>query len=155
MINIVHWKNVVGKDKLDTFTGIQMAVTLGESKGIDELETLNRAIKSGKATEDDIEMWREKRRLMRKCGYEYDGKIIRWHGWYVAVVEKGELRFRGTANDLRIFIPMNEYLEWLKGQDTGEPKQYNVTSVINRTMRDIEKPKVRADIDDTFVEERE
>lgn len=51
------------------------------------------------------------------------------------------------------YISMQKWIDWYKGYDVTDEKIYNVQSLINRTTRDISKPKARADIDDVFVEE--
>lgn len=156
MIQIVHWKDVIGKEKLDKFTNIQKGVTIAAAKGIDETEALSRA----KVAPQDIEMWQEKRQMIRRCGYEYIGKkITRIHGWYIPVVEGGELYFRGTADPARReFITMNAYLNWLKTDESQEgiKKQYNITPLVKRTAREMEKDQVKLEAEyygDEFVPE--
>lgn len=145
MIYIVHWRDVVGKDNLTKFKNIQIGVTLACQKNPfsekAQAEALKKAMQGGKINDADIEMWEKKRYAIKRCGYELDGRSIKWHGWYMPVVEGGELYFRGTADPLkRQFISMNQYLEWLNAHgEEGPVKQYNVKSVINRTARQMEK----------------
>ena len=157
MIHMVKWQDVVGKDKLNTFTAIQLAVTDGVNKQIDEDTTLDKIVKSGKANQADVDMWKDKRHMMRRCGYEeYDKKSIRFHGWYQSVIDHGELMFKGTANpDQTLYISMDAYLKWLRNTDTGEVKQYSVKSVVNRTGRELGRDHARyeKEWDETFVEE--
>jgi len=166
MINIVHWKDVVGKNNIEKFISIQIGVTLACQKNPNsdraELEALKKAISSGKITEDDVEMWHKKRHSMRVCGYEkYDSKSIYWHGWSSPKIVNGELQFvinttQKYPESHIEFITMNEWIEFENGMQIGEKKQYNVTSIVKQTgwkMQHETKP--RADIDDTFVKEEE
>jgi hypothetical protein len=157
-VYMVRWQDVVGKDNLDKFTAMQKGVTYAEQKNISEEEALSKALKGG-MSEEDIQMWRKKRQMLRHCGYELDDKITRIHGWYRAKLNSnGQLVWymdTTTRNPKPFieYISMQAWLDWYKGYDVTDTKVYNVQSVINRTTREISKPKERADIDDVFVEE--
>lgn len=159
-IYMVRWQDVVGKDNLDKFVAIQKGVLLSAQKGIDEADALSKAVKGG-MSEDDIQMWRNKRQMLRHSGYELDGKITIIHGWYRAKLNSnGQLVWymdTTTRNPKPFieYISMQAWLDWYKGYDVTDEKVYNVQSVINRTTREISKPKARADIDDVFVKEGE
>lgn len=143
MIYIVHWRDCIGKDNLSKFKAIQIGVTLACQQNPNSEKAQADAIKkaSGKITDADVEMWQKKRHQMKKCGYELDGRSIKWHGWFMPVVEGGELYFRGTADPTRRqFISMNQYLEWLNAHgEEGPVKTYNVKAVVNKTAREMER----------------
>jgi hypothetical protein len=157
-VYMVRWQDVVGKDNLDKFTAMQKGVNYAEQKNISEEEALSKALKGG-MSEDDIQMWRNKRQMLRHSGYELDGKITIIHGWYRARLNnKGQLEWymdttlRNPTPYIE-YISMQKWLDWYRGYDVTDEKVYNVQSLINRTTRDISKPKARADIDDVFVKE--
>ncbi len=148
---MVKWSDVVGKANIDKFVAIQTGLLLAMQKGKSEQEALN------SVNQDDLSMWRTKRALLRKCGYEYDDKILIMHGWGMAKLEQGDLVWymdttHRNPKPYVEYISMSAYLDWLKTEDTGEPRQYNVTSMVKKVSREIQKPKERADID--FPEER-
>jgi len=165
MINIVPWKQVIGKDHIDKFISIQMGVTLACEKNRNndraQQEALNKAVSSGKITDADVEMWRKKRYAMRVCGYEpFDRKSIYFHGWHSPRIVNGELHFAIDTtqkfNEPHIeYITMNDWIEFSNGMELGEKKQYNVTSLTKQTgWKMAHETKPRADIDPDFPEER-
>jgi hypothetical protein len=155
---MVHWQEAVGKDNLDKFIAIQKGVLISAQKSIGEDEALSKAIKGG-MSEDDIQMWRNKRQMLRRCGYEQDGPIFRFHGWYRARMNhSGQLEWyidpsQSNPTPFIEYISMQKWLDWLKGHDEPENKTYNAQGMVNRVVREIGKPKPRADIDADFPEE--
>ncbi|MFA5307757.1 MAG: hypothetical protein WC365_09970, partial [Candidatus Babeliales bacterium] len=117
------------------------------------------AVASGKISEADVDMWHKKRHSMRICGYErFDKKSIYWHGWYAPRIVNSELRFAidttQTHQEPNVeYISMNEWIEFERGMELGEKKEYNVTSLAKKTGYAMQKEKPRADIDNDFVRE--
>ena len=128
-MKIVHWRDIVGEDNLDTFIKIQKAVTFAERSGQTETDVFARM----KDREDDIEMWKSKRRLMRVCGYDTQGKRV---GWYKAYIDGGELKIKTTAPEGRVYIPLSDYLDMkrLRQQDADEADYYGETQKLIKDL---------------------
>ena len=129
MTQIVHWKNIVGEDNLDTFTKMQKAIIFAERSGQTEADVFAKM----KDREDDIAMWKEKRSLMRFCGYDAHGKRI---GWYKAYLDGGELKFKTTAHEGRVYVSLSKFLDMkrLRQQDADEADYYGETQKIIKEL---------------------
>jgi len=107
MTYIVHWKDVVGKEHLETFIKVERAIIAAQRMQIqDPVEVVRKKLNDDEA----MEMWAEKRRYMRKCGYEVNNKIVKWHGWYDSYLDRDELKFKTTAPPGREYISLNSFL---------------------------------------------
>jgi len=150
MTYIVHWKDVVGKEHLETFIKVERAIIAAQRMQIqDPVEVVRKKLNDDEA----MEMWAEKRRYMRKCGYEVDGKIIRWLGWYTSYLESGEVKFKTTADRNRKYISMNEFLEFKRNYDHAalENDYYHGQENIKQLVNSIKKH----EFDDVFIPEEE
>jgi len=129
MTQIVHWKNIVGEDNLDTFTKMQKAIIFAERSGQTEADVFAKM----KDREDDIEMWKTKRRLMRFCGYDGQNKHVGWHKGYL---DGAELKFMSTAPDGRIYIPLPKFMEMKhqRQQDADEADYYGETQKLIKDL---------------------
>jgi len=148
---MVRPSDVIGKANIDKFTAIQKGLLISIAKGMSGTQALNGL------SPDDTKMYKEQLFKLDRCGYEYDDVILIFHGWKSFLVH-GELTWymdttHRNPKPYVEYISMSAYLDWLKVEDTGEPKQYNVSSMVKHVGREIQKPKARVDID--FPEERE
>lgn len=111
MINLVYWKDVVGKKFLEEFVKATKGIILARKNDQPESVVLNKLSLEGQ------DKYRMKRNQMRKCGYEgkKDTSNILWHGWYSSYIENGELRFLCTVpKEERKYIALPTFLEWKK-----------------------------------------
>lgn len=119
MIYIVHWKDVVGPKTLDAFLRVQKELLRKDSP-----DTID------KFSADIAAMYRTKRLMMRRCGYEQIGPIVHWYGWFDAYEEgfgdRAEIKFRTTAPPHREYISLSQWMEWFTGaeQDAYERQYY-------------------------------
>lgn len=133
MTQIVHWKDIVGKDFLNEFEKITRSILSAHNVGRPESDVL------GKLDASVQEKYEMKRDLMRKCGYEIRGKyLFSWHGWYTSCLERGELRFKTTAHpDGRKYISITTFLDWKKGYDLDQAvEEYYDTKDIQKVADD-------------------
>jgi len=129
MTQIVHWKEIVSDDNLDTFAKIQKAIIFAERNGQTELDVFAKM----KDREDDIEMWKNKRRLMRHCGYDGQGRKC---GWLKAYFEGNELKFLTTAHEGRVYITLSSFLDMKRErqQDADEADYYGETQKLIKDL---------------------
>ena len=129
MTQIVRWKEIVGEENIDTFTKIQKAILYAERNG----QTENDVFAKMKDRQDDIDMWRTKRRLMRFCGYGGMGKHV---GWYSAYIDGNELKFKSTAPENRTYIPLSKYLDLKQKwqQEADEADYYGETQKLIKDL---------------------
>ena len=160
MTQIVHWKNIVGEDNLDTFTKMQKAIIFAERSGQTEADVFVKM----KDREDNVEMWKTKRKLMRFCGYDNKGKKV---GWFKAVLDGNELKFLTTAHEGRVYITLSSFLDMKRErqQDADEADYYGETQKLIKDLAHTKPtngtgqktcrvtPKRRADLDGFTHEE--
>jgi len=129
MTQIIHWKGIVGEENIDTFTKIQKAIIFAERNR----QTENDVFAKMKDREDDIEMWKTKRRLMRFCGYDGDNKKL---GWYRGYIDGNELKFSTTATPDRKYISLPHFLDMKKQlqQDADEADYYGETQKLIKDL---------------------
>jgi hypothetical protein len=123
---------------------IQKGICIAKLKGMDEEEALKRA----NLSQDDFDMWQQKRFFIGKCGFELDDKITRWHGWYKSYLEGNEVKFMTTAPaEKRNYIPLDAWLNWLKEaeQESIEDEYYNTAGMVNKVSRHVWTPSKRRD----------
>jgi len=154
--HIVHWRDVVGEKNIDDFIKIEKAVIFASRTGISDPVAYVRK----KLNSDEIfEMWQAKRYLMRKCGYEVNNKIVKWHGWYDSYLDRDELKFKTTAPPGREYISLNSFLEFKREyeQEVLEDSYYANKHAADEYIRSVtEKEHKRKDIygnDDVFIPE--
>ena len=136
MTQIVHWKNIVGEDNLDTFTKMQKAIIFAERSGQTEADVFAKM----KDRQDDIEMWKTKRRLMRFCGYAGMGKHV---GWYRAYIDGNELKFMTTAGSDRVYISLSKFMDMKRQQqqEADEADYYGETQKLIKDLTGIKMKK--------------
>lgn len=129
MTQIVHWKNIVGEDNLDTFTKMQKAIIFAERNNQSEIDVFAKM----KDREDDIEMWKTKRRLMRFCGYDGDNKKL---GWFKAYIDGDEFKFMTTAEPGRVYISLSDFMDMKRQrqQDADEADYYGETQKLIKDL---------------------
>lgn len=97
MIRIVYWKNIVGRDFMGQFSDIERMIENERKIGI-ETSQITAKVKK-KMGDEVVDKWAKKRSRMRFCGFE---TIDRQHfrtGWYDAVWEGGDLKFRFSSRE--------------------------------------------------------
>jgi len=129
MTQIVHWKNIVGEDNLDTFTKMQKAIIFAERSGQTEADVFVKM----KDREDNVEMWKTKRKLMRFCGYDNKGEKV---GWFKAVLDGNELKFLTTAHEGRVYITLSSFLDMKRErqQDADKADYYGETQKLIKDL---------------------
>ncbi len=128
MTQIVRWQEIVGEDNLDTFVKIQKAIVYAERVG----QTEDDVFAKMKDRQEDIEMWKTKRRLMRFCGYDGDNKKL---GWYRAYIDGNELKFSTTATPDRVYISLPHFLDMKRlQQDADEADYYGETQKLIKDL---------------------
>ncbi|MCX8022784.1 MAG: hypothetical protein N2745_08440 [Syntrophorhabdaceae bacterium] len=105
IVKIVHWKDIVGKENLESFMRIEKAIIMAERNNLDVQEVFRRL----KDREGELEMWKQKRFLMRYCGYDEEH---RRYGWYLSYLDRGEVKFKTTAPPDREYITLTEFLDY-------------------------------------------
>jgi len=155
---VVHWKDIVGQENLEMFIRIERAILKAQQI---QSQDCVAAVKKTLNDDEAMEMWAEKRRYMRKCGYEVDGKIIRWLGWYTSYLEGGEIKFKTTAPPDRKYITLKAFLDFRQKlehnaiEDAYYDKQEKTgMTSIKRAIEDIKKHS-SIEYDDVFVREEE
>ena len=93
-----------------------------------------------KDRQDDIEMWKTKRRLMRFCGYAGMGKHV---GWYRAYIDGNELKFMTTAGSDRVYISLSKFMDMKRQQqqEADEADYYGETQKLIKDLTGIKMKK--------------
>lgn len=137
MINVVHWKDVVGKEFLPEFIKIMRAIIAVEMKDPPE----SASVVLNKLSDETRENYKTKRALMRKCGYldRKDPSPYIWHGWYRPYFDRDEVKFLCTApKEERRYIALPTFLEWKRvgNIDDEMDRYYETQDLIQKVAND-------------------
>ncbi|MDD3807373.1 MAG: hypothetical protein PHE86_04980 [Candidatus Marinimicrobia bacterium] len=111
---IVHWRDIVGDEFIDTFKSIVKFILVAEQKSLSD-DAINSGLLKN-YTIEQIELYRSKIRQMKKCGYYFDSmKIIKELGWFRPYLNhQGKVKFMTTASpDSRKYIQHEQYQKFI------------------------------------------
>lgn len=135
MINVVHWRDIVGKEFLDEFTKISRSIAIAQEN------EKSPSIVIDKLNADVREKYQMKHDLMRKCGYEdrKDPSPVIWHGWRSPYRDGQEVKFWCTApREERKYIALTTFLEWKRMGNIGDEIDlyYEAQDLIQKVAND-------------------